>query len=46
MKVETNVKGGRIAGNHNQALRPGRGLQIRTAVKGGRVSGNHNQSRA
>ena len=42
MKVQTNVKGGRISSNHNQT--PVRGLAVQTAVKGGRIALNHNQN--
>ncbi|MEO6596480.1 MAG: hypothetical protein ABIP94_17145 [Planctomycetota bacterium] len=41
MNVRTDVKGGRVAANHNQT-RPVRGLLVQTAVKGGRLAANHN----
>jgi hypothetical protein len=37
MNLRTNVRAGKIAGNHSQ------GLRVRTSMKAGRLAGNHNQ---
>jgi hypothetical protein len=49
MRIKTNVKGGRIAFNHNQQIaRDGskrRGLKVRTNLKAGGIRlSNHNQT--
>jgi hypothetical protein len=48
MKVNTNIKSGRLAANHNaQARQVGKatGLRVRTSVKAGGINtGNHNQT--
>jgi hypothetical protein len=48
MKVNTNIKSGRLAANHNaQARQVGKatGLRVRTSVKAGGVNtGNHNET--
>ena len=36
MKIQTNVRAGKLAANHNQ------GLRVRTSVRAGRISSNHN----
>lgn len=41
MQVRTDVKGGKLATNHNHAPRPVRGLPVQTAVKGGKLAVNH-----
>lgn len=39
MKVQTKVKAGRLAANHNTTVRS---LKVRTNVKAGKLAANHN----
>ena len=41
MKVKSSVKAGKIALNHNQAVK---GLRVKSSVKAGRIVSNHNQT--
>ena len=41
MKVKSSVKAGKIALNHNQAVK---GLRVKAGVKAGRIVSNHNQT--
>jgi len=41
MKVKSSVKAGKIALNHNQAVK---GLRVRAGVKAGRIITNHSQT--
>ena len=38
MTIRTQLKGGRLAGNHNEAL------QVRSAITAGRLAANHNET--
>jgi hypothetical protein len=48
MTVRTQIKGGKIAANHNARILEGRSLSekkslnVRTLLKAGRLAGNHN----
>ena len=42
MKIKTNVKAGKLAGNHSQTV--SRGLKVQTGVKAGGMRMQHNQS--
>jgi hypothetical protein len=46
MKVKTNTKAGKLAGNHNETLarRANKPLKLKTKVKAGRVTRNHNET--
>jgi len=48
MKVNTSIKAGKIAGNHNetQARKAAKamGLRVKTSVKAGKLAGNHNET--
>jgi hypothetical protein len=41
MKVKSSVKAGKIALNHNQAVK---GLRVKAGVKAGRIVTNHSQT--
>jgi hypothetical protein len=41
MKVKSNVKAGKLAVNHNQAVK---GLRVRAGLKAGKLAANHNQA--
>ena len=38
MKTKTNIKSGKLAANHNQALK------VKTSVRAGKLAANHNQA--
>ena len=43
MRIKTSVKAGRLASNHNQAIKR---LRVKTNVKAGAITLNHNQTLA
>ena len=44
MKIKTNVKAGKLVGNHNQTV--AHGLKVKTNVKAGIMENQHNQTMA
>ena len=46
MQVKTNVKAGRLGGNHNEAQvrAAARGLKVQTGVKAGGINPQHNEA--
>jgi hypothetical protein len=42
MKVKSNIKAGKLAVNHNQAVACG--LRVKSNVKAGKLAANHNQT--
>jgi hypothetical protein len=41
MKIQTNLRAGRLAANHNVSV--ARGLAVRTSTKAGRLAANHSR---
>ena len=41
MRIKTKVRAGKLATNHNQAVK---GLRVRTSVRAGKIATNHNQT--
>jgi hypothetical protein len=43
MRIKSSVKAGKLASNHNQAVKR---LRVKTNVKAGAIAANHNQTLA
>ena len=43
MRIETNIKAGKLAANHNQTMTgEGKGLRVKSKVRAGKLALNHN----